>query len=115
MLATLQAAAVILTLSTAVAQQACVTSPAAQSANSLQNQTICLQDGTQRGYTLYLPDDFAAGNTSLLYPLILSFHGGAETPANQIQLDLLTEPYFNQDAIVAYPAGLGVWPLQSSW
>jgi poly(3-hydroxybutyrate) depolymerase len=98
----------ILTLSTVIAQQDCTTSPPAQSSNSLQNQTICLQNGTQRNYTLYLPNDYVSSNATLLHPLILSFHGGTETPENQLQLDLLTEPFFNEDVVVAYPSGLGV-------
>jgi poly(3-hydroxybutyrate) depolymerase len=93
-------------LSTVAAQ--CSTSPPAQTANSLQNQTICLQNGSQRNYTLYLPEDYASGNASALHPLILSFHGGTVTPENQIQLDLLSHPFFNQDAVVAYPSGLDV-------
>jgi poly(3-hydroxybutyrate) depolymerase len=101
---------VLVALSSVAAQQlqGCTTSPPAQSANAQQNQTICLQNGTQRSYTLYLPEDYASGNAQSLHPLILSFHGGTETPENQIQLDLLTTPFFNQDAVVAYPSGLGV-------
>jgi poly(3-hydroxybutyrate) depolymerase len=99
---------VLAALSTVVAQQDCTTSPPAQSSNAQRNQTICLQNGTQRNYTLYLPQDYASGNANSLHPLILSFHGGTETPENQIQLDLLTTPFFNQDAVVAYPSGLGV-------
>jgi poly(3-hydroxybutyrate) depolymerase len=112
----LQIPVVILTLSAlSTAQQDCTTSPPAQLANSSQNQTICLQNGSQRNYTLYLPEDYASGNATAVHPLILSYHGGGETPQNQIQLDLLTHPFFNQDAIVAYPSGLDVrflWSLE---
>jgi poly(3-hydroxybutyrate) depolymerase len=106
----LQSPVVILALSvfaTAAAQQDCATSQPVQAANSAQNQTICLQNGTERNYTLYIPEDYAPGSATL-HPLILSFHGGTETPENQMQLDLLTNPFFNTDAVVAYPSGLDV-------
>jgi poly(3-hydroxybutyrate) depolymerase len=104
---------VLFTLSTAVAAKDCTSSSAAQSANAVQDQTICLKDGSERSYTIYLPESYSSADATA-HPLILSYHGGSKTPEDQIALDLLTTSYFNKDAIVVYPAGIDVCLLQSS-
>ncbi|KAI1809216.1 Alpha/Beta hydrolase protein [Poronia punctata] len=54
-----------------------------------------------RPYYLWVPATYKPGK---LTPAILSFHGGGGTPESQAALDLLTDPYFNDDHIVIYPA-----------
>lgn len=41
-------------------------------------------------------------------PVILSYHGGTKTAEDQLELDQLTNPEFNTDAIVVYPQGIDV-------
>ena len=101
---TLSLPAVLLILK-AVAAQDCSSAPIT-SAGSKKSQTICLSGGDKRSYTIYLPENY--GSSTTLHPLILSYHGGTRTPDTQIGLDLFTTPYFNQDAVVVYPAGIDV-------
>jgi poly(3-hydroxybutyrate) depolymerase len=82
-----------------------MTSNPVQELGKAHNQLICV-DGVQRSYLLFLPSNYGA--SSAPRPLIFSFHGGTRNSLNQLRLDRLTDPFFNTDAIVAYPQGLGV-------
>ena len=95
----------ILPLLLAHAAAQCQTSNFTQNPGTHKNHTLCV-GSTQRSYLLFLPKNY--DEIPNHRPLILSYHGFGKTATNQLNLDLLTTPYFNNDSIVAYPQGIDV-------
>ena len=77
----------------------------AQGSGTTATHTVCV-GSISRSFLLFLPADYDTAITTR--PVILSYHGSLNDAASQQNLDLLTNPYFNTDAIVVYPQGLGV-------
>jgi poly(3-hydroxybutyrate) depolymerase len=77
----------------------------AQAPGTVKNHTLCV-DSLQRSYLLFVPHNYASDK--IPRSLILSFHGGGRNAERQLKLDRLTAPFFNVDALVAYPQGLQV-------
>ncbi|KAI0202972.1 Alpha/Beta hydrolase protein [Astrocystis sublimbata] len=65
------------------------------------NERITTKLPSGREYLFWVPPSYDYTKET---PLILSFHGGTQTPKKQADLDLLTTPHFNKDHIVVYPA-----------
>jgi poly(3-hydroxybutyrate) depolymerase len=61
--------------------------------------------GYQRSYNISIP---ATYNAVVQTPLILSYHGGEMNAEDQMNLDELTNPNFNNVSIVVYPQGINV-------
>lgn len=61
--------------------------------------------GVTRRYLLHLPENFSSKNKEPA-PLILAFHGQTQPTWSMESITNLSVPYFNKDAIVAYPEGL---------
>jgi poly(3-hydroxybutyrate) depolymerase len=80
-----------------------------QSVGTVEDHTISV-GGTERSYLLFLPQNYAALQTgsAKLRSLILSFHGGGRDAQRQLQLDHLSDPFFNTKTIVVYPQGINV-------
>ena len=74
------------------------------SAGSIFNFSIS-STGLNRRYLLSIPPNYYPGIPT---PVILSYHGGTKTAEDQLQLDQLTNPEFNTQAIVVYPQGIDV-------
>ncbi|KAJ6022140.1 carbohydrate esterase family 1 protein [Penicillium herquei] len=60
-------------------------------------------DGLDRSYLLSFPSDY---HPQVAAPAIFSFHGGTRTAESQLELDQLTNPEFNTQALVVYPQGI---------
>lgn len=58
-----------------------------------------------REYRVWLPANY---DSSKATPLILSYHGANRDISHQVDLDKLTDPFFNKDHIVVYLQGLEV-------
>lgn len=58
-----------------------------------------------RSYLLSIPLDYSSDTPS---PLILSFHGGGQTPSIQLDADQLTNSTVNGQYIVIYPEAVDV-------
>ena len=72
-------------------------------------------DGRKRGYLLYVPDGYDAGQPA---PLVLSLHGLADWPARQAVMSRWNELADREGCLVVYPRGHGVplhWVTRSSW
>lgn len=78
--------------------------PSGQTAGNVYNVSIT-SGGLARYYLISIPPTY---NTSATTPLILSYHGGTKTAQNQLQLDLFTSTYFNNNTFVVYPQGINV-------
>lgn len=85
---------------------ACTTSTISKQPGSTQNLQLCIDGKTQRSYVLFIPKNYA--DSSSPKSLIVSYHGATRTAQSQLELDKLTDTYFNKDAIVVYPQGVGV-------
>ncbi|PQE10628.1 hypothetical protein CJF32_00009706 [Rutstroemia sp. NJR-2017a WRK4] len=59
--------------------------------------------GVLRSYLLVIPPLYTAQASS---PVIFSFHGGNRDAIDQLELDELTSPFFNNNSIVVYPQGI---------
>lgn len=68
-----------------------------------QTTNVTLLD--DRWFLLYFPDNY---DPSTPAPLILSYHGGNRNASEQLELDMLTTPFFNEDYVVVYPNGINV-------
>lgn len=55
-----------------------------------------------RRYVVFIPPEYSISNPAAL---ILSYHGGSQSPENQINLDLFTSEMYNTDKLVVYPEG----------
>lgn len=75
-----------------------------QTAGNVYNISIT-SGGLARYYFISIPPTY---NTSATTPLILSYHGGTKTAQDQLQLDLFTSTYFNNNTFVVYPQGINV-------
>jgi poly(3-hydroxybutyrate) depolymerase len=78
--------------------------PHGQAVGSVTNVTIS-SSGFQRSYLVFIPPKY---NAFIPAPLILSYHGGARTALDQLELDDLTSPEFNTASMVIYPQGINV-------
>lgn len=58
-----------------------------------------------RSYLLSIPLDYSSDTPT---PLILSFHGGGQTPSIQLDADQLTNSNVNDQYIVIYPEAVDV-------
>ncbi|KAI8957188.1 carbohydrate esterase family 1 protein [Daldinia sp. FL1419] len=68
---------------------------------------------TDRQYRVWLPANY---DSSKATPLILSYHGANRDISHQVDLDKLTDPFFNKDHIVVYMQGLEVSrPGHTEW
>ncbi|KAI0134871.1 carbohydrate esterase family 1 protein [Daldinia grandis] len=66
-----------------------------------------------REYRVWLPANY---DSSKATPLILSYHGANRVISHQVDLDRLTDPFFNKDHIVVYLQGLEVSrPGHTEW
>lgn len=70
------------------------------------NGTI-LSSGQSREYLLYVPQSYDPGRPT---PLVISMHGAAVWPAQQMNLTRWNRLAEEQGLIVVYPAGSGVGP-----
>lgn len=61
--------------------------------------------GRNRSYLLHIPTNYDINTPA---PLIISYHGAGETPAISESSSLFSSSVYNQDFVVAYPAGVGV-------
>lgn len=78
--------------------------PVGQQPGSTTNVTIS-SNGIQRSYLIFVPPTYQPGCPA---SLILSYHGGNQNAGQQLELDGLTLPYFNNDSFVIYPQGIKV-------
>jgi poly(3-hydroxybutyrate) depolymerase len=78
--------------------------PKGQAVSAVSNVTIS-SGGYERYYLISIPPTYNAFTPT---PLILSYHGGVRTALDQLQLDQLTNPYFNTVSMVIYPQGINV-------
>lgn len=62
---------------------------------------------TQREYILHLPVNYAPSNNKPS-PLVFAFHGQMQPAWNMEKISQLSDPNFNKDSIVVYPAGMDV-------
>ncbi|GAM85474.1 hypothetical protein ANO11243_034810 [Dothideomycetidae sp. 11243] len=76
--------------------------PCDEEAGKVFNRTL-VSDGVPRSYLVFIPPTYEVGRPM---PLILSYHGGLKTAEDQLELDLFTSPYFNNDSMVVYPQGI---------
>ena len=74
------------------------------------NVSIC-SGGLNRSYLINLPPKYLIHGPA---PVILSFHGGNRNTSEQLLLDQLSFPEFNDFAITVYPQGVDVGRLRSS-
>lgn len=58
-----------------------------------------------RSYLLSIPSNYSLDTPA---PLILSFHGGGQSPSTQLDLDQLTNSDVNEKYIVIYPEAIDV-------
>lgn len=58
-----------------------------------------------RSYLLSIPFNYSSDTPT---PLILSFHGGGQSPSIQLDADQLTNPDVNDQYIVIYPEAVDV-------
>lgn len=58
-----------------------------------------------RSYLLSIPVNYSSDTPT---PLILSFHGGGQSPSIQLDADQLTDPDVNDQYIVIYPEAVDV-------
>ncbi|KAH9907743.1 Alpha/Beta hydrolase protein [Xylariomycetidae sp. FL2044] len=82
------------------ASAGCGSSPPAK----LNKRTNVTMEDSGRTYMYWLPASYDADSPT---PLILSFHGASRFPDWQADLDRLTDPFFNTDHILVYPASTG--------
>lgn len=61
--------------------------------------------GIDRSYLVTFPVSFDCGKPT---PVILSYHGAQQEAAQQLELSQLSNPFFNDFAIVVYPQGIEV-------
>ncbi len=66
----------------------------------LLNQTL-----DNRRYLQFIPSTYSPSTPA---PVILSYHGGSRTADDQLKLDQLTNPFFNDKYIIIYPYGINV-------
>lgn len=78
--------------------------PADQQRGSTTNVTIS-SNGVERSYLVFVPPTYQPGCPT---SLVLSYHGGNQDAEQQLELDGLTLPYFNNDSFVIYPQGIKV-------
>jgi poly(3-hydroxybutyrate) depolymerase len=78
--------------------------PSGQSPGSVTNVSI-VSNGVNRSYLVFVPPTYLE---SVPTSLILSYHGGNKNAMQQLQLDGLTTPYYNNDSMVIYPQGIKV-------
>jgi poly(3-hydroxybutyrate) depolymerase len=78
--------------------------PAGQEVGRTNNVTI-RSGGTDRYYLATFPVEF---NCEKPTPVILSYHGAQQDAARQLELSQMSNPFFNDFAIVVYPQGLDV-------
>jgi poly(3-hydroxybutyrate) depolymerase len=78
--------------------------PANTTIGQPQNISIT-SSGVLRSYLLVIPPLYTAQASS---PVIFSFHGGNRDAIDQLELDELTSPFFNNNSIVVYPQGINV-------
>lgn len=62
-------------------------------------------NGLERSYLIFIPPAYDA---KVPTPLIISYHGGSKDAEDQLELDELTSPEFNNASIVVYPQGIDV-------
>lgn len=55
-----------------------------------------------RSYRVFIPPEYAPTSPSAA---VISYHGATKTPEEQQGLDQFTNPDYNTDKIVVYPAG----------
>lgn len=78
--------------------------PSGQTKGSTSNVTIT-SSGLERSYLIFIPLDYSSLAET---PVIFSYHGGDRTAEDQLELDQLTSPEFNTNALVVYPQGINV-------
>ena len=78
--------------------------PDGQSTGVVSNVTI-VSGGNQRNYLILIPPYY---HSKIPTPAILSYHGGVRTAEQQLLLDQLTNPVFNNLSFVIYPQGINV-------
>ncbi|OQV07348.1 hypothetical protein CLAIMM_11798 [Cladophialophora immunda] len=76
--------------------------PDGQVVGQVTNVTIT-SDGNDRTYLIFIPPTYRKDTPT---SLIVSYHGGARTAEDQLELDLLTSPEFNTRSFVVYPQGI---------
>ncbi|KIY01593.1 uncharacterized protein Z520_03145 [Fonsecaea multimorphosa CBS 102226] len=76
--------------------------PDGQAVGGVTNVTIT-SDGNGRSYLIFIPPTYCEDTPT---SLIVSYHGGARSAEDQLELDLLTSPEFNNKSIVVYPQGV---------
>ncbi|EUC47021.1 carbohydrate esterase family 1 protein [Bipolaris oryzae ATCC 44560] len=69
---------------------------------------------TEREYILHLPTNYAPSNNKPA-PLIFAFHGQLQPARNMEKISQLSDPNFNKDSIVVYPAGMNVQVPGVQW
>ncbi|KAJ5247226.1 hypothetical protein N7468_002209 [Penicillium chermesinum] len=80
------------------------THPYIEGSGQVSNVSIT-SGGLQRSYLLAIPPIY---HPDFPTPLIVSYHGGTQTAEDQLELDQLTNPEFNERVIVVYPQGIDV-------
>jgi len=78
--------------------------PSGQAVGEVSYVTI-QSGGYQRSYNISIPPTYDADVET---PLVLSYHGGNKNAEDQMQLDQLNNPNFNNFSIVVYPQGINV-------
>ncbi|EXJ70405.1 uncharacterized protein A1O5_06473 [Cladophialophora psammophila CBS 110553] len=76
--------------------------PGGQTVGQVSNVTIT-SDGNNRSYFIFIPPAYCKDTPT---SAIVSYHGGARTAEDQLELDLLTSPEFNTKSFVVYPQGI---------
>ncbi|ESZ93368.1 hypothetical protein SBOR_6245 [Sclerotinia borealis F-4128] len=73
-----------------------------------QPKTISIKSSdVARSYLIVVPPLYS---TQSLTPVIFSFHGGNRNASEQLKLDQISDPYFNNFSITIYPQGIkGKW------
>jgi poly(3-hydroxybutyrate) depolymerase len=80
--------------------------PSGEKPGQVYNKTI-VSNGVLRSYLVFLPPKYQP-NPRQPHPTIFSYHGGVQTAQDQLELDLFTSPYFNNESMVVYPQGINV-------
>lgn len=88
----------------AVIARAATPSPGCNGTTPIDQEPGNTYDGTigSRSYRVFIPPEYAPTAPSAA---IISYHGATKTPEEQQGLDQFTNPDYNTDKIVVYPAG----------
>ncbi|ETS73830.1 hypothetical protein PFICI_14776 [Pestalotiopsis fici W106-1] len=81
-----------------ISSSGCFNTDSSFSVGKTSNETL-----SGRSYLLSIPDNYSTDTPA---PLILSFHGGGQSPETQLDLDQLTNSDVNDQYIVIYPEAI---------